>query len=48
MAWGDCKYKFVHGYEMANGEVIGKRKRGEKKAGKSCGKKGKGEGKGKK
>jgi hypothetical protein len=50
-ACGDCKYKFAHGYETANGEVIGKRKGEEKKAGKAGkagGKKGKGKGKGKK
>jgi hypothetical protein len=47
-ACGDCKYKFAHGYETANGEVVGKRKGEEKKAGKAGAKKGKGKGKAKK
>ena len=46
-ACGDCVYKFSHGYETANGEVIGKRKVEEKKAAKVGGKKGKSKGKGK-
>jgi len=46
-ACGDCVYKFAHGYETANGEVIGKRKVEEKKAAKVGGKKGKSKGKGK-
>ncbi|KAI4928043.1 uncharacterized protein J4E92_005525 [Alternaria infectoria] len=46
-ACGDCVYKFAHGYETANGEVIGKRKVEERKADKVGGKKGKTKGKGK-